>query len=499
MNDLRQETKGVKTLLGDPKKAIFKLATPMIIAMSVQTVYNLTDAIWVSGISSDALAAVGYFFPFYMFAIALSTGLGVGGGAAISRRIGAKDRDGANASATHTIVIMVILSFIYMIPLILIIRPIFVLIGAGTALEMAIGYAQILILGTIPIFFSQVGNAILRSEGSATKAMAAMISGAFLNIILDPIFIYVFDLGVPGAAGATLISLCIASLLLAFWLFGEKGTYVKISFKKFKFKKDILVDILKVGIPSTLSQASMSIMMLAITFIVRHVGGNEGVAVYTTGWRVVGLAILPLLGIATAVVSVTGATYGAKEYKKLNTAYMHAIKMGIIIEIGVALITLIFAQFITLAFTWSAQSAHIADDLTLMLQLIWIFYPTVVFGMFSSSMFQGTGKGVYSLIITISRTVVLNVFCVFLFSMVFNLGLIGVWIGIIVATWISSSLAFTWAKLYINKLKNNMPLQSLQQEKNGAGFANNPNSSYISLQDEQGGNKSGRQRMDNIP
>jgi putative MATE family efflux protein len=464
MSDSAEQTRGVKILLGDPKKAIFRLAIPMIVAMSSQTIYNLTDAIWVSGIGSDALAAVGYFFPFYMLAIALSTGLGVGGGAAISRRIGAKDKNGANAAATHTIVIMAILASFYMIPLLIFIRPLFSLIGAGAALEMAAGYATILILGTIPIFFSQVGNAILRSEGNATKAMIAMMSGALLNIVLDPIFIYVLNLGVPGAAWATLISLSLSSLLLAYWLFGEKGTYVTIDFKGFRFKEDILTDILKVGLPATLSQASMSFMLLAIILIVRHVGGNEGVAVYTTGWRVVGLAILPLLGIATAVVSVTGATYGAKEYKKLHTAYMHAIKMGIIIEIVVAIITFVFAPLITMAFTWSDESLYIAADLTLMLQLIWIFYPTVVFGMFSSSMFQGTGKGVYSLIITIGRTVVLNVLCVFLFSMVFNLGLVGVWIGIIAATWISSGLAFTWAKLYINRLKNNMPLEPLGQE-----------------------------------
>ncbi|MBN1698111.1 MAG: MATE family efflux transporter [Spirochaetales bacterium] len=458
-------TKGVKTLLGDPKKAIFKLAVPMIIAMSVQTLYSLADAFWVAGISSDALAAVGYFFPFYMFAIALSTGLGVGGGSAISRRIGKKDKEGANAAATHTLAIMMILSFVYMIPLFFSISYIFSLLGAGNALGMAVDYAHILILGTIPIFFSQIGNALLRSEGNATKAMIAITSGAVLNIALDPVFIFWFGLGVAGAAWATLISLCLSSLMLAFWLFRDEGTYITIRFSGFRFRSDILADIFKVGIPATISQASMSIMMFAITFIVRQVGENEGVAVYTTGWRVVSLAILPLLGLATAVISVSGATYGAREYRKLNTAYLHAIKMGIIIEIGVALFTVLFAPLITMAFTWSPETRHIAPDLTLMLRIIWIFYPFVVFGMFSSSMFQGTGKGIYALIITIGRTIVLNVAFVYLFGMVFKLGLVGVWIGMIAATFISSAIAFVWARIYINGLLNTSPSPPAEPQK----------------------------------
>lgn len=97
-----KETEGIKILLGDPKKAIIKLSVPMIVAMSVQTVYNVVDAIWVSGVGADALSAVGFFFPFFFTMMALATGLGIGGGSAISRRIGAKDKEGADIVAAHT-------------------------------------------------------------------------------------------------------------------------------------------------------------------------------------------------------------------------------------------------------------------------------------------------------------------------------------------------------------------------------------------------------------
>ena len=153
VTDHGHQTKGVKTLLGDPKKAILKLSIPMIIAMSAHTIYNLADAIWVSGIGPEALAAVGFFFPFLMLLMAFSVGLGIGGGAAISQRIGAKNKEGANSVAVHTIVIMIFLSVLFMIPLLLFTRDIFIIMGAKDALDMTVSYSQIMFGGTLLIFF----------------------------------------------------------------------------------------------------------------------------------------------------------------------------------------------------------------------------------------------------------------------------------------------------------------------------------------------------------
>jgi len=125
------ETKGVKTLLGDPKKAIIKLSLPMIAAMSLQTLYNLVDAIWVSGLGADALAAVGFVFPFFFIAMAVANGLGIGGGSAISRHIGKQDKKRADAVAVHTIIFMVIVAIIFTIPFYIVAEDIFLAMGAG--------------------------------------------------------------------------------------------------------------------------------------------------------------------------------------------------------------------------------------------------------------------------------------------------------------------------------------------------------------------------------
>jgi len=461
MKELKQkstehQTKGVKTLLGDPKKAIVKLSIPMIIAMSAYTIYNLTDAIWVSGIGPEALAAVGFFFPFFMFLMALANGLGIGGGAAISQCIGRRDKEGANSVAVHTIVIILILTTLFMIPLLLFTRFIFKIMGAKDALDMTVSYSRIMFSGTLLVFFAHVANAILRSEGDANRAMVAMLTGSGLNIILDPIFIYGFKLGVAGAAYATVLSMAIASLLLFYWLFIQKKTYVSFHFKGFRFKGYILSDIFKVGIPASLAQASMSVMMFILIILISRIGSDDAVAVFTTGWRVVMIAILPLLGIATAVTSVSGATFGARKYNKLDIGYLFAVKMGFIIEIGIAIFTFFCAPYITKIFTWAPETARLTNNIITMLKYMCLFYPAVAGGMLSSAMFQGTGRGITSLVITLIRTLILSAPCAVLFAFILNQGVNGIYTGMLVASWTSSIIAFGWARLFITGLKKSL-------------------------------------------
>jgi len=452
--------------MGDPKKAVLKLAMPMILAMSVQTVYNLVDAIWVSGLGADAMAAVGFFLPFFFGIMAIGVGIGTGGGAAISRRIGAKDKKGADSVGVHTIVIMSIVALVITLPFLLLSRSIFMFIGAGNTIEQTLAYGQILFAGTIVIFFANVSNALLRGEGDAKRAMYAMVLGGILNIILDPIMIFGpnnpgpwiigrfgLDLGVAGAAWATLISLMVTSALLFYWLFLKKSTYIRFKFRGFKFDRDIIRDIFRVGLPASIQQLSMSFTMVLMNLIIVFVHNTDGVAIFMTGWRVSTLGILPLLGIATAVVSVTGAMYGKRDFDNLNTALMYAIKIGLIIEVVVALFIFLFAEPITSVFTQSSDAARISSDLIVYFRISCIFYPAVAFGMLSSSLFQGTGKGMNALAVTILRTVILTPPLALFFAEVLGMGLEGIWWGLVIANTTGSIVAFVWVRYYVNGLR----------------------------------------------
>lgn len=446
------QTRGVKILLGEPKKAIFKLALPMIIAMLMQTIYNFVDAIWVSGLGADALSAVGFFFPFFFAIMALAMGLGVGSGSAISRKIGAKDKAGADSIAVHTIIIMLLIAVIFTIPLFIFAEKIFFRLGAGRTIDMAVSYARIMFAGSIIVFFTSTANAILRSEGDARRAMIAMIFGAGINIILDPIFIYTLKLGVAGAAWASILSMSITSLMLFNWLFLKKNTYISFSFHGFRFKREVLKDIFKVGLPASAQRLSMSLTMLVMNLILVRIGGTDGVAIYFTGWRVITMALLPLFGVATAIVSITGAAFGQRDFKKINTVFMYTLKIGIIIEVLIAIALFLLSPHITAIFTRAEGAVRIADDLMIFLKIMSLFYPLVVLGMFSSAMFQGAGKGMNALIVTIIRTVVLTSLFVLIFAFTLGMGLLGVWFGIVIGNIIGATVAFLWAKAYIRSL-----------------------------------------------
>ena len=447
-----KETEGVKTLLGDPKRAIIKLSLPMIAAMSVQTIYNLVDAIWVSGLGADALAAIGFVYPFFFLAMGLSNGLGVGAGSAISRRIGARDKLGADNVAVHTIVIMLLLAVAFTIPLFAFAPDIFALIGAGKTTGMAVAYGRVIFAGSIFIFFTNVANSILRGEGDAKRAMYAMALGAGLNIVLDPIFIYYFGLGVAGAAWATVISLGVSSIIMLNWFLFKRDTYVSFSFSDFKWSKEIIMDIFRVGLPSSVMMLSMSFMMLIMNLIIVMVDNTDGVAIYSTGWRVVSIAVLPTMGIATALVPVSGAAFGARSFEKVSIAHLYAVKIGFLIEAAIAVATFIFAPQIASVFTQAEEAARIAPGLTTFLRIISFYHPTISFGMLSSSLFQGTGKGMNALIVTILRTLILTPLFTVVFGLNLGLGLVGIWWGLVAANAVGVTVAFSWARLYIRGL-----------------------------------------------
>jgi len=450
---ISHSTPGVQTLLGKPRQAIIKLSGPMIVAMSVQTLYNFVDAFWVSGLGPDALSAVGFFFPFFFMLMALATGLGVGGSAAISRRIGAQDKIGADDVASHTIVMMLLLAVVVTIPFFWLTPHIFEFMGAGSITPIATHYARILFAFTIVIFFANIASALLRGEGDVKRAMYVMMLGAGLNIILDPLFIFVFKLGIAGAAWATALSLSVSSCFLFNWLILKKDSYVKIKLKGFRFRRQIIRDILRVGIPTSIQQLSMSFSVFILNIIAVKVGGTDGVAVFTTGWRVTMFAILPLIGLATAVTSVTGAAYGGKDYQKLDDAYLYAIKLGVVVEVVIALLTFILAPYIATLFTLTKEGLRIRADLVVFLRTMCLYYPATSFGMLSSSMFQGTGKGLYSLTATIIRTIVLAAPIAYILAVLVLHDLAGVWWGIVAGNILGAVVAFVWGRHFVLSLK----------------------------------------------
>ena len=455
-----QPTQGVKDLLGDPKKSLIKLAIPMVIAMTLQTLYNLVDAFWVSLLGADHLAAVGFVFPFFILIMAIGVGIGTGATSAISRRIGAQDKKGADNVADHSIILSIILAIATTIPLYLLAPSIFSALGAGpTVGPLATGYAQVIFLGIFFMILNNLGSSILRGEGDMKRAMYVLLLSSLINIILDPIFILpqFLNMGVVGAAIATVIALIFSCIPLIYWLIIKKDTYVTINVKAFRFKKDILIDILKVGLPASASQLSMSLMMFLINGIIILINTTNGVAIFSTGFRIATLAMMPTMGLMSALIAVAGATYGAQHYSKTSIVHLHGVKLGLIFEIIVAVFIFLCAPYIAAAFTLSADTQILYQGLVDFLR-IWSFeFIAIPLGMLSSGLFQGVGKGNNALLVTINRAIILGpLFAYVLGALVFQ-DLNGIWWGVVIGNILGSTIAFVWARHYLKNLLKSHP------------------------------------------
>jgi putative MATE family efflux protein len=443
----------VSLITGDPKKAIRTLSLPMILSMLLMMVYNLADSIWVAGLGPNSLAALGFVTPLFMMVIGLGNGLGAGANSLISRCIGAKNKKGSDNAAIHSIILTLLVSVILTVFILVFLKDLLTLMGAGESLSLAIQYGQIVFGGLIFLIFTSVASGILRAEGDVKRPMYVMLATAILNIILDPVFIYYFGLGVSGAAIATLISASISSALILYWLMLKRDTYVSLSRKDFNPSWAVIKDILLVGLPASAEFFVMSILGILLNIMLVITGGTDAVAVYTAGWRVVMIAMIPAIGIGTAAITVAGAAYGAKRYNNIMIALNYSVKLALGVASITGLIIYVFASNIASIFAYSAQSSFMAPSIAAFLQVMCLFLIIVPFGIVASSVFQGMGRGVTSLILTVIREVLfISLFAYFL-SFVLGIGEHGIWWGIVIGGAFGCAIAFVWATRFIKALK----------------------------------------------
>jgi putative MATE family efflux protein len=446
------ETAGVALLRGDPKTAIIRLSAPMIAAMLLMSSYNVVNAIWVAGLGADAMAAIGFVTPLFMILMGVGSGLGAGVTSTIARRIGACERAGANNAAVHALLLVLGIAAVITVPFVLLAEPIAVLFGAGETAGLAAEYARIIFGGTVLFLFVNVGYAVLRAEGDSKRTMYAMVASSLLNLVLDPILIYWAGLGIAGAAWGAVISIGMVSGILLYWFFVKRDTYLGFGRADFVPDRRVITDILKVGLPASLEFGLMSALAIIVNWMLVLTAGTDAVAVYTAGWRVALFAVIPIVAIGTSVVSVAGAAYGARQFAKLRVAHRFATGLGFGIGLVLGVITFVFADSIALIFTYAPESASLAPMIAAFLATMCFFFPFVAPGIVSGSIFQGTGKGVYSLVVNLFRNLVFIVISAYLLAFVFGLGEVGVWWGIVLGNMMGGTFGFLWARFYVDRL-----------------------------------------------
>ncbi len=441
----------ISIVTGDPKRAIRKLSWPIMVSMLVTFAYNLADTIWVAGLGTDSLAALGFFMPIFLIIIGLGNGIGAGANSLIARSIGAKNKKKADNTAIHGLIITLVISIIAPIILIFFLNDILILMGAASVASLTAEYARIILAGLIVLLFSSVGASILRSEGDVNRAMNVMIITAVLNIVIDPIFIYILNLGLAGAAYATLLSSFISSFIIFYWLIIKKDTYLTLSKERFSFDFGIIKEIISIAIPATSEIIIFSIVSLVINFMLSYITGPLGVAVYTAGWRIVNLAMIPHMGLGTATLTVIGAAYGARKFKKLITTYNYSVKLGLSISIVTSIIIFVFAPQIAMIFSYS--ETNLIPSIVEFLRILCVFCIALPLGIISSSTFQGLGKAFISLTLTIQRALVFEIIFMYLFAFVWNMGVIGIWWGLSLGGLVGYLVSYIYTKIYLREIK----------------------------------------------
>ena len=454
MIDEKLNYDGVDSILGDPKKALWKMSIPLIVSLLITSLYSVIDAIWVSGLGADALAGVGFVSPIFIALMGIGNGLGAGSASALSKYIGEGNKEKADNGAVHTIFITIIISAITTLLLLIFLRDILLAMGAGDTINYAMDYGLILSAGSILVILSNSLYGVLRGEGDANRTMYAMLFSSILNMVLDPIFIYGLNLGVRGAAIASLLSLLFVNIILFYWFYIKKDTYLKPFLSNFKFDKQITLDILKVGLPASLELVNNALFAAIFSLLLVTVASTDAVAVYSTGWRVVTIATTPIIAVATALISVVGANYGARKYEEILVAHRYSMKMSIIFGVLAALVVYIFAPQIVSAFAYTGTSTRLTPQLIAFLSVIVIYFPTMGYGCTSTFVFQGTGNGITAMFQTILRETVFTLAFAILLAIVFGYGEYGAWWGIILGELIVNTITMIWADLHIKKLIN---------------------------------------------
>ena len=446
--------KNVELMRGNPEKAVKTLAIPIMISMLLTASYNIIDGIWVAGLGQAAIAGIGFVTPIFMILNGVSVGLGSGATSSISRFVGAKNHEGANKSAAHALLIFLVASIILTAILLLVQEPLLRAYGAsGQNLAEGIKYGTPLFAGLIAFMFGNGGSGILRGEGDMKRAMYAMIVSVVLNAILDPIFIYVLGLGSAGASLATIVSALGSASVILYWLLVKKDTYVNVSLREFKFDSKIAKDILKVGIPASMDMFMMSLAVSLYLVFISTIGGEYGIASFTSGQRLYLFAIMPLTAIGSAVAAVSGSAYGAKNGDYLSRAHLYGVKFGIAFGTAVTIILVAFAPQLATLFAYTKETAVLVPEITRFLRIASLCLPLTGAGMTSSFMYQGIGRGTISLMWTIIREVIFTVTATYTLGIVLGWGLVGIWTGLALGRTLASILNLAFARFTIRKVQ----------------------------------------------
>lgn len=391
-----------------------KVSIPIMISMLVQALYNVVDGIFVARYSADSFTAVSLVFPIQMLMIAVGTGLGVGINSLVSRRLGEGRAEAARDAARNGIFLEMCGGLLFCL---------FGILGARSFMHVftedqhlqALGgqYLTIVTVFSFGLLLSMVFERLMQSTGNTTLSMTTQLAGAVTNIILDPIMIFTLDMGVAGAAWATVIGQWV-SMSLGLFLNQTRNRELKIHLKGFRPDGGTVKEILAVGFPSIIMQAISSVMNVGMNMILLGFG-NTAVNVLGVYFKLQSFIFMPVFGLGNGLVAIVGYNYGARQRERVYSA----IKVALTIALGIMGVGLLLFMTVPQVLLSLFESGD-AGDLRVMgqaaLRTISLSFLMAAVGIIVTVVFQAVGKGVYSLIMSLCRQLIVLLPAAYLLS-----------------------------------------------------------------------------------
>ena len=456
-----EKTSRVEEFIAYPRRAVWKLALPVMFGMAVQTLYSVVDMIFIGWLGGDALAALTFNMPLVFFSIGITFGLGTGATSVIAQFLGARDKRAAGNAAEHALLIGVAMGVCIPVFGLAFKYRIFALLGATPeVVEPAIQYFQIIALGFIVSILNVQFRAIMTGEGDTRTPMIFQIGGTVLNLVLDPLLIFVAGWGIAGAAWATIISQFAVFLAFAYFFFIRRGTYLELNFADFVPSGRIIKQILKVGIPASMSMVLMSTGGMFFNRLIA-VFGSAAVAAYGVGGRLDSIYFLPTMALSSSMVTLAGMFSGAGRVDLVRKTLIYTISRGEILALSFGAIFYFFAPWIFTIFT---QDQAIIAMAVQYIRVIVFAFPFITIGMISGRVFQGLGEGLPGLLLTALRVVLVSGSLAYFSVHVLNLGLTAIWTAMVIASFTTSLVALSWIIRRLKQLEARRDARAVEAE-----------------------------------
>ena len=341
-------------------KLLFKLAVPSVVAQIINMLYNIVDRIYIGHMAeggSLALTGLGVCMPIIMVVSAFAALVSMGGAPRASIAMGRGDNSAAEYILGNCFVLQIIISAILTSALLIWDRDLLLAFGASPdTIEFAVGYMDIYATGTIFVQLTLGMNAFITAQGFSKTSMYTVLIGALTNIFLDPVFIFGFDMGVQGAALATVISQCISCVWVLFFLSSEK-TILKLKKENMHLEAKVILPCLALGLAAFIMQSSESIISISFNTSLLKYGGDIAVGAMTILSSINMFAMLPLQGLGQGAQPIVSYNYGAKDAKRVRGAFRLLLKSSLIYATALWLIIMLLPQVFTSLFTTNAELA----------------------------------------------------------------------------------------------------------------------------------------------